>query len=175
MNLNFFLDKNKEVVIYYKRNFDSGSGIWWFNYCFYKYDNETLIPVLDEVQESNCQYPWGFRIFNLKTSIQQTNPLIIKMNYYDQIFDKLEGGIYIIKDSTQVTYNWDADSKKYIPDFSKSKLDRNKILSYYVRDDIDLLFILSHYDLIKAILHGKEESKKGLILDYLNQLKNYYR
>ncbi len=81
LDLSFYRDADGKTVVYYDRNFCTGSGVWWDNFNFYKYDNDKLIPVLDELENGNIQPPY-FRARWLESTVESTHPLTIKMVYY---------------------------------------------------------------------------------------------
>ncbi len=160
-----------ETIIYYEQNFASGSDIFWSNYNFFKFSNNSLIQVLNELSDVHQRNYFERKSFQLSTEIVSVNPLIIKM-YYDQFFmDSIGEPITIIKDSEKVVYNWNDSSKQFVPDFSNSKLSKHKILSYYL-DNTELLFINTHYDLLKGIINGKNKIKRKLVFEYLKEVKN---
>jgi len=173
LELEHFTDADSKTVIYYKENYVSGSGIWWFNFYFYKFYNNELIPVLNELQNGNLQYPWGFRVFWLESFIKKKNPLTLKMVYYLQLPDSTaeDGMQKIIDDSTVVTYIWDEKSKTFKGNYEKSKITSPQIMSYYVEDN-EILFINAYYKILKACLLDKK--KRLSTLNYLNEIKNYY-
>jgi hypothetical protein len=172
LDLRHFKNSNGNTVCYYRQNFQSGSGIWWFNNNFYMFEDNKLIPVLDELQEANLQYPWSIRSYWLRSSIEQFNPLTIKFVYYNEFPDPSNSyPIKVIDDSTIVEYNWDKSSKQYIPDFSKSEQNRFKILTYYLVDN-ELLFINSHCNLLKELINGDDSLKRQITFSYLNIVKN---
>ena len=76
-----FKDSDGKVVIYYKANFTRGSGIWWYNRFFYKYDKTNLIPILNELENANLQFPWHIRKQWIDTTIEKWKPLTIKFVY----------------------------------------------------------------------------------------------
>lgn len=165
-----FQDSEGKTVIYYCYMFAEGSGEWWFNYFFYKYDGNKLIPVLNELENGNVTAPVE-RAFWLESTIQKTNPLTIKMVYHDQFpasFNDNDFGPYITNDSTIVKYRWDELSKTYRGNYEQSKLTRPQITSYYLPGD-NLLFINTHYQTLKNGLHDK--NKRARILNYLNEVK----
>lgn len=174
LDLNHFIDQDNKVVVYYKQNFASGTGIWWFNTNFFKYTDQSLIPVLNELNEANLQYPWGIRCYFLESSIEKTNPLTIKMLYNQEFLDETtREPITILKDSTSIKYNWDENSKQFIADFSASKLNEYQILSYYLVVN-ELLFINTHYKLLQKMLSNNKPKTKQAALIYLKAVKDYH-
>ncbi|NHA04323.1 hypothetical protein G7092_10975 [Mucilaginibacter sp. HC2] len=174
LDLEHYKDSDGKTVVYYKEEFDDGSGIWWNNYFFYKYDGDKLIPVLNELQNGNLQSS-ELRAFWLESFVQKTNPLTIKMVYYDQFSIPTDSGDFgpnIINDSTIVRYNWNEQLKIYQGDYKNSKINKPQVLSYYLASD-DLLFINAYYKTLKATLFDKVKKKRTLY--YLNQVKNYQR
>lgn len=131
-----YTDADGKTVIYYIYMFAEGSGEWWFNYFFYKYDGDKLIPVLNELQNGNVTAPVD-RAFWLESSIQKTNPLTIKMVYHDEFPDTntADFGPSIINDSTIVKYNWNEQLKIFEGDYKNSKISKPQILSYYLMND----------------------------------------
>lgn len=168
LDLNHYLDKDGKTVIYYKENYESGTGIWWFNYYFYKYDNGKLIPILNEIQNGNLQYGWSYRTLWLESTILKTSPLTIKMVYNQGFTDSSEDS-KIIDASTIIKYKWDESTKTLIGDYEKSKISKAQILTYYLEDN-ELLYINANYKTLKSSLNNK--TKRNSILNYLNKVKN---
>ncbi len=155
--------------------FGSGTGAWWDNLFFYKYDGYKLIPVLNELGNGNLQnIRPGSRIKWLESFVQKTNPLTIKMVYYLQ-FPDTAGVDYaprILNDSTSVQYFWDEQSKTLKGRYQQSKIIRAQILTYVLQDN-DLLFINTYNNLLKKALQTKANRRP--VLNYLNEVKNDYR
>ncbi|NVM66247.1 hypothetical protein FHW88_004558 [Mucilaginibacter sp. SG538B] len=166
----YFTNVDGENIVYRQYQFAEGSGVGWFNYFFYKYDGDKLIPVLNELANGNAQGSWIGRVIWLDATVKRTNPLTIKMVYYNQFVDKdkIEFGPNIINDSTMVSYRWDEKSKTLIGQYEKSKISKAQILSYYLEDN-DLLFINVFNRPLKAALNNKEN--RPLILSYLRNVK----
>jgi hypothetical protein len=181
-DLKHFKDTDGKTVFYYKVEFDEGSGIWWYNFFFYKYYGDKIIPVLDELQNANLLQPspWGARELWLESTVQTTNPLTIKMVYHQKLPDtllsdtdnatKAESGPKIVDDSTIVTYNWNEKTKRLEGQYAKSKITRPQILSYYLVDN-EKLFINTNYKKLKELVNDKKTRKATL--NYLNAVKNY--
>jgi len=180
-NVEYFKNSDGESIIYRRMEFNRGSGIWWFNSFFYKYDGDKLIPVLNELKNSNLLQPspWGIREIWLESTIQHTNPLVMKVVYHQQFQDTTEldhyeadpkRGPMIVNDSTLVKYTWNAQTKKLEAQLESSKINRPQILSYYLVDN-ELLFINAYHQRLKKMMLNKK--KKRYILHYLNEIKNY--
>jgi hypothetical protein len=173
LGLNHYKDIDGRTVVYYRIRFVSGSGTWWHQFLFYKYSGDSLVPVLTELQNGNMQSGgMGNRVLWLESFVEKTNPLTIKMVYYDQLPDttKDDFGPMFIQDSTAVQYLWDAKSNKLIGQYSQSKLTKAQVLSYNLEDN-DLLFINTHFKALKESLI--DTTKKKLTLRYLNFVKNH--
>jgi hypothetical protein len=176
LELKHYKDSDGKTIIYHIEEFDDGSGIWWNNYFFYKYDGTKLISILNELRNGNMQGFLGLRVLWLESTIQKTNPLTIKMVYYGNFYDMNEDGCChfgprVIDDSTTVEYHWDEHSKTLQGQYSKSKISKAQILSYYLWDN-DLLFMNAYYPTLKAAL--RDTAKRKLALEYLNKVKNVY-
>jgi len=178
LELEHFKDENNKTVIFYRVNYGSGSGIWWHQYNFYQYNKDQLIPILTEIQNINLQFPWSIRAYWIESEIVNTKPLQLKFVYSNQFYDGYEikvswdfPTIDFINDSTIVTYRIDAESGKFIPAFNGTKLNKNKLLSYFLADN-ESLFVNAHYDLFKSKLNENETVMREAILNYLNNLKN---
>jgi hypothetical protein len=170
LELKNYKDIDGRTVVYYKENYQSGSGIWWFNFYFYKYYDNKLIPILNELENGNLQFPWSIRILWLESTIQKTNPLTLKMVYYQAYSDSAVSPKYI-NDSTIVQYTWDEKTKTLIGNYEKSKISKAQILTYYLEDN-ELLFINSYNELLRNNL--KDKRFRQSTLKYLNEVKNHY-
>ena len=184
LELKHFKDENNNTVIYYNVCYSSGTGIWWFQLNFYRYNNDQLQPVFTEIQNINLQFFTAFRVYNIQSEIVNERPLQLKFVYEDLFFSSYEEDrdlfvfptISFIKDTTIVTYHIEKQSGKFIPDFSNSKLNRNKLLSYFLgyveNADSEIPFINAHYELFKNGLRGNDPILHDAILNYLNEIKN---
>jgi len=170
LELEHYKDIDGRTVVYYKENYGSGSGIWWFNFYFYKYYDNQLIPILNELENANLQFPWGIRVLWFESTIQKTNPLTLKMVYY-QAFSDSEESPKFINDSTIVQYTWDEKTKTLVGNYDKSKISKAQILTYYLEDN-EILFINAYNELLKNNL--KDSIFRQPTLNYLNDVKNYY-
>ncbi|MDB5152470.1 MAG: hypothetical protein JWR54_1221 [Mucilaginibacter sp.] len=128
--------------------------IWWYQFFFYKYDGNKLIPVLSVPQNINLLQPspWGVRELWLESFVQKTDPLVIKMVYHQQLPDTAEFDHYtpnpnlgpmIANDSTYIQYSWNKQTKVLEGNFKQSKISQSKILSYYLTDNELLLIRIS--------------------------------
>lgn len=170
LELKHYKDNDGKTVIYYKENYQSGSGIWWFNFYFYKYYDNDLIPILNELENTCLEFPWSTRVLWFETFVEKTNPLTLKMVYNQAFSDSIVTKKFI-NDSTFVLYKWDEKTKKMIGDYQKSKITKPQILSYYLEDN-ELLFINSHYEILKQNL--KDKDLRIHVFNYLTQVKEYY-
>jgi hypothetical protein len=172
------------TIVYRMIEFDNGSGIWWNQYFFYKYDGDQLIPVLTIPENTNLLQPspWGLRELWFETKIKRTTPLTIKMVYHQTLPDTHEPGDFdsvsnshrpmIVNDSTIVKYTWDKQTKTLQPGFTGTKINQAQILSYYLNDN-ELLAINAFYSKYKKMMLNKK--KRPYVLNYLNTVKNYSR
>jgi hypothetical protein len=170
LELKHYKDIDGKTVIYYKENYQSGSGIWWFNFYFYKYYDNKLIPILNELENGNLQFPWSIRVLWLESFVQKTNPLTLKMVYYQEFADSIASPRFV-DDSTFVQYRWDEKSKTLIGKYDNSKISKSQILTYYLEDN-EILFINAYYKTLKACL--QEKTMRQSTLNYLNKVKNHY-
>ncbi len=168
-DIKYFTDSDQKTVIYYSTSYDGGTGVTWSNNYFYKYMNNTIIPVLNEIKESNLSAYWGARGFGLTTKIIKTNPLTIKMDYKQNLPDNLNNEVPIIKGTTTIKYIWNNKLKKLTGNYNVKQLNKNQLFTYYTRRNTDILFINTHYKQLKKLLLGKQ---KALALNYLNNIKN---
>ncbi len=80
-----------------------------------------------------------------------------------------ENGDYILNDSTNVQYSWDAKTKALKGDYEHSKLSQHQILAYNLGTGNDLFFIRAHYEKLKQLM--KDKTKRSLVLYFLNEAK----
>lgn len=169
LKIEHFKDTDNKTIIYYKENFGSGTGICQFNYYFYKFYDDRLIPILNELENGNFN-GWGSRRgFWFEALVTNTIPLTLKMVYHQLLYDTLNSDIKIIDDSTFVQYTWDEKTRTLIGNYNKSKINKFQILTYSFADN-DLLFINTYYSILKNYLNDK--TKRSKILKYLNDIKN---
>jgi hypothetical protein len=167
LEMNHYQDEEGKTVIYYKENFQSGSGIWWFDYYFYRYEGNTLVPVLKELQNGNLSMFPSNRSRWLEAKVTNTRPLTLKMIYY------LTGENWedIFRDSTLVQYLKDSKSNMLKGNYANSKLTEEQILAFNLGSYDDLFFIRAHYDVLKRLVNGKDKAKRKLVFYFLNEAK----
>jgi hypothetical protein len=170
LSLDHYKDTDGKTVVYYKENYESGSGIWWYNMYFYKYVDNKIIPILNELENSNLQYPWHIRVLRLESTILKTNPLTIKMVYSQELPDTTNNLHSIINDSTVIQYNWNEQTKALEGNYSNSKLSRAQLITWYLTDN-ELLFINSFHNVLKKKLKDSLLLREAT-LKYLNEVKN---
>jgi hypothetical protein len=171
LDLNHFRDSDNSTVIYYKQNYGSGTGIWQFNYNFYKFHEGQLIPVLNELQSGNLT-GWGAtRNFWLESSVVNTSPLTLNMIYHQQLRDALGEYINIVKDSILVTYQWSRDSLFFNRKAENDKRLHSQVLTYYINGNEWLFMNAYSYEIKQALTNPKTRT---LTLDYLNIIRNHY-
>ncbi|MFB0494037.1 hypothetical protein ABID99_000274 [Mucilaginibacter sp. OAE612] len=175
-NVEHFKDADGGSIVYRRFEFAEGSGIWWRNYFFYKYDGDNLIPILNYPETCNAEAFWRFYVSKFEAKIQKTNPLTMKVVFRRQFYNDdndvyFNYGPVFINDSISIRYDWDNNSKALSARYQQTKLNKAQILSYYLTDN-DYLFINSHYKLLKTVLADKKQ--RPWLLDYLNKVKNYY-
>jgi hypothetical protein len=173
LSIDHFKDSDGKTIVYYIENYESGSGIWWNNYYFYKYDGYQIIPVLNEIQNANLQPGWSIRVLNLESTILITNPLTMKMVYYQDFPDTANNLHSIVCDSTIIRYKWNDISKKLEGDYANSKLSKAQKLTFYLQDN-ELLFINSFHSRLRNVLNDSLVIRNAT-LDYLNKVKNVTR
>lgn len=166
LKIDHFENTNGKTVIYYKQNFMSGSGIWWYNYYFYQYDGKHMIPVLNFIETSNLQYIWGTKIMNFDTEILSTEPLTIEVDYAIDFCLPYPNENFINEKDT-LRFIWDENISEFITNYSNSSLNKAKILSYYLTNN-DLLFIRAYYKELKSSLQN--DKTRSSVLNYLNSI-----
>jgi hypothetical protein len=173
LSIDHFKDSDGRTIVYYIENYESGSGIWWSNYYFYKYYGHQLIPVLNEIQNANLQPGWSIRVLNLEASILKINPLTMKMVYYQELPDTSNNLHSIVSDSTIIRYQWNEKSKTLDGNYANSKLSMPQKLSFYLQDN-ELLFINSYHSRLRNMLNDSLLVRSAT-LDFLNKVKNVTR
>ncbi|MBC7401309.1 MAG: hypothetical protein H7289_15325 [Mucilaginibacter sp.] len=166
--IEYYKANDGRTIIYEANEFTDGSGIWWNNYFFYKYDDKGLIPILNIPQNANMQAFWGVRILWFETKIKKTNPLTLEMVYNQQFYNRndtggFEYGPEFFNDSTNVIFKWDKKSSTLKGDYANFKINEQQILTYYVTDN-ELLFININYQLLKKKFNKKEGKALGIKL-----------
>jgi hypothetical protein len=162
--LKSFKDDQNVTTIYYLTCNSEGAGVFQFNYNFFKYDRDSLKPVLNVLETGSFQF--SIRQYYLQTQILNTEPLTIKFWYNMSIYNDTTG-LEIINDSSIVKYSFDKTLGQYIGHFDDNKLSANKLCTYYCEDN-DKLFINLYSDLLINLM--KDRQKKIDVLFYLNEI-----
>ncbi len=169
------------TIIYRMIEFESGSGIWWNQYFFYKYDGDSLIPVLNIPENTNLLQPspWGLRELWFESTVKRTKPLTIKMVYHQTLPDTTGPGDFdsvsydhrpmIVNDSTVVKYSWNKQTKTLQPSFTGTKINQAQILTYYLNDN-ELLAINAYYAKYQKMMIRKK--RRAYLVNYLNTVKS---
>lgn len=167
-DLQFYKDSDGKTVVYYDYELMNGSGIWQSNYFFYKIDGEKMLPILNQIHQSNLSNVWSNRIFSLQSSIESTLPLAFKINYEISFLNE-EKEVKFINNTAFIKYLWDDKTQQLVGDFIASKLNEAQLASFYIEGS-DLLFLKSFYPIIRNNL--RDEHLKGTILKYINEVIN---
>jgi hypothetical protein len=130
-----------------------------------------LLPTLTEIENINLQYPLSIRAYWIESTILDTRPLKLKFVFNNQFTDTLGNQVDFINDSTEIKYKFDIKKKIYQPQFDDTKLNKQKLLTYFHADN-ELLFVNINYNLFKKELNSNDQVKRQAILDYMNELKN---
>jgi hypothetical protein len=183
-DIDSYADNSGDIYVFYKECFGEGAGLAWFHYYFFKYISDTLTPVLNVVQgTSNELITEQARIYGLDAKIIGTDPLKIKMNYSVSLNIQSDSDTYydtfrnIINDSDIVTYRWDGNHTRYVPEYS-SKLSDERLASFYAMEDstqlarTDLLFLHSYSDLIKSLTESRNDTLSRAAFIYLDAVKS---
>lgn len=172
LEMEHYKDADGRTVIYYKQNFSSGSGIWWFNYYFYMYHPSGLTPILNEVQNSNLTYPWSYRSMWLEATVIKKRPLTMKVVYNQYLNqDAAVDAIPIVHDSTMITYTWNEETKSMAGNYDQAGLSRQQIQTWSL-GDASALFIKTYHSTLRK--YTDSTATRSFVMTYLNAVKNYY-
>lgn len=152
-SLKYYRDAEDHTVVYYIYGFLRGSGNWWNQYFFYRYEGNRLVPVLSELQNGNQTGfgSMGARDYWLEATVQQTNPLTLKMVYHVEMPDTAASAPRLLDDSTLVMYHWNQQTGRLEGQYQRFKITYPQVLSYYA-SNTDLLFINAYYARLKQAL-----------------------
>jgi hypothetical protein len=174
-DISWFVDTDGRTIIYYLENFGGGSGIWQYNYFFYKYSDGQLIPALNILQNGNIHLSSAdFRQFWFETFVVKTVPLKLKFVFNYDLSDGHNDWIEVKKDSTEVSFSWDKKSNSYIGAFN-DKINLSQIHSYCIDGDVDVYNICVDNKYLRSIISGKDSVKSKAVFMYLNKVKNDIR
>ena len=152
-SLSYYRDAEGHAVVYYIYGFLRGSGNWWNQYFFYRYEGYRLVPVLSELQNGNQTgfRSMGARDYWLEATVQQTNPLTLKLVYHVEVPDTTATAPSLLNDSTLVVYRWNQHSGRLEGQYQRSRITHSQVMSYYA-SDTDLLFINAYHARLKQAL-----------------------
>jgi hypothetical protein len=171
----FWQDGEGKTVVWFDVNYTHGTGIWWNQRFFYKYDGLSFIPVLNLPQDVNQNGIWGFRNMRFESKILRTNPLEIEMQYRQSLgIPEADEDTNLVSGTTTIQYVWDKQAKKYRGNYDAASITEAQMLSYPLDNGEagERLFIHAHYARLKALLANPE--KRKMVLAYLQNVKAYY-
>lgn len=179
VNVKHFKAPDGNLIVYWAEG-GGGTGEYQFNYFFYKYTNDTLIPVLNVLEYSSSY--WRIRDFHFETTIVNTNPLVLKFNYEASLRNRdapepfYDDQITIINDSINIPYDYDIYLNQYVPKYQNEKMNEALMLSFYYSNS-ELLFIKMFHKKLKKMLETGNTQEKQTVLLYLNNVRtgNYDR
>jgi hypothetical protein len=160
-----YVDGHGNRVVSYPDMQSEGAGAWEFLRYYYHWEEQGLRPVLSRLDEGR-DGNWT-RDFWLTSTQVGSDTLAIRYSY-DQMLrfdlqndlDYLDDSIVpIIHGSTVVKYNFDTLSRRYVGDWTNSRLSYWQMLTYLCTEN-DHLFIQSHATLLRRLLYGKDEVKR---------------
>ncbi len=179
VNVKHFKAPDGNLIVYWTEG-GGGTGEYQFNYYFYKYTNNTLMPILNVVEYSSSY--WRTRDFRFETTIVNTNPLVLKFNYRASLLNEDapepfdDDRITIINDSINIPYDYDIYLNQYVPKYQNEKMNEALMLSFYYINS-ELLFINMFHKKLRKMLETGNTHEKQTVLFYLNNVRtgNYYR
>lgn len=184
IELHSFRNEAGHTIVYYKIVFDWGSGVALFNYFFYSYQKDRLVPCLNLIREAhwvNMVPP----ITSFSSEIVSTAPLTVKTHYNwyilsakyytDPCHYNEAKEISMAAGNQTLRFHWDEPRKRYVctnPEHGFSALDMPAYLpmafggAHYASE---LLFIQRHYTVFKSLLQNK--GTQSAVLYFLDDLK----
>lgn len=167
-----FTDTDGKTVIYYLENFGSGSGLWQYNYFFYKYEGDRLIPALNLLCNGNlrCFQP-EYRNYWFKSLVKNTRPLTLKVKYDYSFNDTCLECPLMEADSTELVFKWDPSVKNFRLE-KNDKLSLNRTRIFFYPQNSEIFFINTEYEKLKGLVNGKDSIKRKRVFHYLNSVKN---
>lgn len=169
LDCKFYKGGDNLTTVYYTNCSGEGAGVAQFNYCFYKYYDDKILPILNIIDLATWQF--SIRHYYIESEILKLNPLTIKYIYNSGFAtNDTTDIVYQINDSSIVAFDFDKNTKKYVGNYNDNKIDSLKLLTFYT-EDTEPLFINQYKDLLLKMLNGEKEERL-LTLFYLNQVKN---
>jgi len=168
LGIESFKDADNRTTIYYSENFGGGTGPSQFNFFFYKYFDNKLVPVLN-IPYSSMRDVFDGLTYDLQSEILKTSPLTLHYFYTQELTDTTNTTVTLVNDSAIVQFLWDEKKLTYTSKYNPKFSYRN-LMSYI---DYDNPYIIkSYYRFFKTILAGKDTTKKNIVLIYLDNIRN---
>ena len=169
MTWKYFNAEDGMPVIYWRENLESGTGIWAYQYCFLKYHQGKVIPVLNTPQETNLQYPWRNRTMVMNLELTSQRPLIISGKYEITLHSHQMKEIPLKAGKISQSYTWDAKTLRYIP---SGKTDLTALMYAASLYQTDRVFVQQFAPELRALLDSKNIHKQQAALNCLQDIAN---
>lgn len=121
LELRYFKAGDGNVIFYYQYVFVAGTGVSQSNFFCYKYEQDKILPVFNELALGNLHSGCGTRTVWLQSKMIKYQPLTLKMVYYQALPDTQCNNLKIVDDSVFVTYSWNGQSKMLEGNFPRDE------------------------------------------------------
>jgi hypothetical protein len=157
-----FLDEKQRMTLGYEQHFAWGTGLWSTHWHLFKYKEEGLQPVLNEICDNNrsCLEAGCLRAFRLKTKVQSTRPLILAFQYWVELpFGSKHSPLRIVDQKSLISYTWDEQKWRYIPQFDQTGFNLMQKTAFALEVG-EKEFINAYQNELKAMLvQGGQQGK----------------
>jgi hypothetical protein len=165
LNFQHYIDQQNNTVVYYSVNLGSGTGYFWNQWNFYRYDQNGFKPLLSEISSYYCQFP-SKRVCSIEGKVANTKPLKIHYVMSNNLVSEDDLEFPFLNDSAIVEFKMDVSDQKLYPSNSDRTVYSNIHVPYY-SDQHELAFIQANYKRMKEMFILPNALNQLLISYYL--------
>ena len=165
LNFQHYTDQQNNTVVYYTVNLGSGTGYFWNQWNFYRYDQIGFNPLLSEISSYYCQFP-SRRVCSIEGKVANTKPLKIHYVMSNNLVSEDDLEFPFLNDSALVEFKMDVSDQKLYPSSSDGTGYSNIHVPYY-SDQHELAFIQANYKRMKEIFILPNALNQLLLCYYL--------
>jgi hypothetical protein len=162
LEIRHFKNPQRETVVYIAQCIESGTGIWQYNWFFFKYQSGQIVPVLNVLKESNKFLPGESRSFAYESKFVAPSPFTLTADYEVLLPDLQSSPVRLRKMTENHAYTYSRENGELTRNKAAAALSAAQMtaLHVYAREELFIHAFATH--LKTALMEGNLRQKQAV-------------